>query len=91
MDSGYVWTNLRGYGEIRVNDFSLIEQKNRFIANRIPALPSPSFTNVDRGAAWSSSFNSPFWARNFNFYNYQVESSAENEALKEVVTPNVAE
>jgi hypothetical protein len=76
MDSAYVWTNVRGYGEIRVNDFSLIKQNNRFIYNRIPALSGPSFTNVDRGACWSTPFNSPYWQRNFEFYNYQVDEES---------------
>jgi hypothetical protein len=74
MNSAHTWTNVRGYGEIRVNDFSLIKQKNRYIHNRIPALPTPSFTNVDRGAAWSAPFNSPYWKRNLDYYNYQLNN-----------------
>ena len=70
MDSDKVWTNVRGYGEIRVNDHSLIHKKNRFIYNRIPSLKSPSFSNVDRGIAWSSLNNSPFWSDNLKYYNY---------------------
>jgi len=74
MNSEKVWTNVRGYGEIRVNDFSLTKQNNRFIHNRIPALPTPSFSNVDRGAAWSSNFNSPFWTRSMEYYNYELKN-----------------
>jgi len=74
MNSEHTWTNVRGYGEIRVNDFSLVQQKNRFIHSRIPALPTPSFTNVDRGAAWSSTFNSPFWKRNLDYYKYDLKN-----------------
>lgn len=73
MDTEHTWTNLRGYGEIRVNDFSLVDKKSRHIYNRIPALKSPSYTNADRGAAWSTPYNSPYWKRQFEFYNYQVE------------------
>jgi len=76
MNSEHTWTNVRGYGEIKVNDFTLVKQKNRFIGGRIPALPTPSFTNVDRGAAWSYPENSPFWANNFAFYNYQINNVA---------------
>jgi len=71
-DSNHVWTNLRGYGEIRVNDLSLVKQDNRHIFNRIPSLPSPSFTYADRSATWSTPNNSPYWKRALDFYGYQV-------------------
>jgi len=71
-DNNHVWTNLRGYGEIRVNDLSLVKQDNRHIFNRIPSLPSPSFTYTDRSATWSTPNNSSYWARALDFYGFQV-------------------
>ena len=78
-DTNYVWTNVRGYGNLSVNDYSqpipLSLQKNPETNckihpwNRIPSLSNDNFTLVDRNIAWSNPSISQWWDTDFYGYN----------------------
>lgn len=77
--TNYVWTNVRGYGNLSVNDYSqsvplALQKKPETNCkvhpwNRIPSLNNDNFTLVDRTMAWSNPSISPWW--DTDFYGYK--------------------